>query len=74
MERNHRWTAPMTGGKPDLVAMRRLLHRHQWTDVVDWGCAFGELANLSDAQIDTIAAPGDDGADEETAQRDKARR
>ncbi|MBK8210497.1 MAG: hypothetical protein IPK78_11565 [Rhodospirillales bacterium] len=64
----------MNGGKPDLLAMRRLLHCHQWTDVVDWGCAFGELANLSDAQIDAIAAPVDDGADEETAHRDKARR
>lgn len=64
----------MTGGKPDLLAMRRLLHRHQWTDVLDWGRAFGELADLSEAQIDAIAAPGNDRTEEETAQSDKARR
>ena len=64
----------MNGGKPDLLAMRRLLHCHQWTDVVEWGRAFGALADLSDAQIDAVAAPERDGADEETASCDDARR
>jgi hypothetical protein len=48
------WAKPMETTKPDLRVLRRLLYRHEWTDVAEWGRALSALADLSDAQIDAV--------------------
>ncbi len=42
----------------DLPGLHRLLYRHQWTDVADWGRAIAALADLSEAEIDRLVAAG----------------
>lgn len=64
----------MTEEKPDLVVMRRLLHRHQWTDVGEWGRAFGALADLSDGEIDAVVSSERDAADGVAAPLDLTQR
>jgi hypothetical protein len=60
--------------KQDLRALRRLLYRHQWTDILEWGLAVGALADLSDAQIDIVAAPDRDAGDRTSGAREKTGR
>jgi hypothetical protein len=51
----------MTDRKSDLDAMRRLLHLHRWADIEDWVRAVGELADLSDAEIERVVEPSSRG-------------
>ena len=46
----------MTARHADLDAMHRLLRRHEWSDIDDWVRAIGALADLSDAEIEQVAA------------------
>ena len=48
---------PMSGTKPDLDAMHRLLHRHEWSHLEDWVRALGDLADLTDQQIEALTKP-----------------
>ena len=42
--------------------MHHLLHRHQWSDIHDWVGAIGTLADLTDAEIEQVAIPRQQGA------------
>ena len=48
----------MTTLEQDLPGLHRLLYRHQWTDVADWGRAIATLAELSEPEIDALVAAG----------------
>lgn len=48
----------MSTQEQDLPRLHRLLYRHQWADVADWGRAIAELADLSEAEIDRLVAAG----------------
>jgi hypothetical protein len=41
--------------------MHRVLHRHQWSDIHDWVGALGTLADLTDAEIEQVAIPRQQG-------------
>lgn len=41
----------------DLYSMRRVLYGHEWTNVADWACAIGDLAELSDEEIERVVDP-----------------
>lgn len=43
--------------KPDPDVMRRILHRHQWSDIADWVQALDDLADLNDEEIECLASP-----------------
>lgn len=45
----------MSVTKPDLQRMHRLLSCHVWLDVGEWARAVDALAELSDAQIESVA-------------------
>lgn len=47
----------MSGLKPDLDAMHRLLHRHEWANLGDWVQALGALADLTEQEIEIVVAP-----------------
>jgi hypothetical protein len=47
----------MKARNANLDAMHRLLHRHCWTDVGEWARAIGDLADLTDDEIERVAAP-----------------
>ena len=40
--------------------LHRLLHCHLWTDISDWVRAVGELADLTDAEIERVVRPTKD--------------
>jgi|APTNR8051073442_1049403.scaffolds.fasta_scaffold05161_7 hypothetical protein len=40
---------------PDLGAMRRILHGHAWETCDEWARAIGQLADLTDEQILSVA-------------------
>ena len=52
----------MTSRNRDLDSMHRLLHHHQWNDIQDWIGALGTLADLTDAEIEQVAIPRQQGA------------
>lgn len=55
-------SAEMALRNPDLDLMHRLLHHHQWSDIQDWIGALGTLADLTDAEIEQVAIPRQQGA------------
>lgn len=44
---------------PDLSEMRRILHGHAWENGEEWARAVGQLADLTDEQILSVAADGE---------------
>jgi hypothetical protein len=44
----------MNGRYADLESMHRLLHCHLWSDIGDWVRAVGELADLTDTEIERV--------------------
>jgi hypothetical protein len=50
----------MNARHEDLDLMHRLLHCHLWADLGDWVRAIGELADLTDAEIERVARPTKD--------------
>jgi hypothetical protein len=50
----------MSAQHADLAVMHRLLYCHLWTDLGDWVRAVGELADLSDAEIERVVRPTKD--------------
>ncbi|MBL8668602.1 MAG: hypothetical protein JNM48_14180 [Rhodospirillales bacterium] len=48
----------MSTQQQDLPRLHRLLYRHQWTDVADWGRAIAALADLSEPDIDRLLMTG----------------
>lgn len=51
-----------------LNSMHHLLHRHQWSDIHDWVGAIGTLADLTDAEIEQVAVPRQQGSATECAE------
>jgi hypothetical protein len=47
----------MTEPGADLAGLHSLLNLHRWTDIDDWVRAVRALADLSDAEIERLAAP-----------------
>lgn len=54
-------SAEMASRNPNLDSMHRLLHHHQWSDIQDWVGAIGTLADLTDAEIEQVAIPREQG-------------
>jgi hypothetical protein len=54
----------MKARNANLDSMHRLLHCHRWTDIGDWVRAIGDLADLTDAEIELVATPVRDQPDQ----------
>ena len=39
----------------NLLEIQRVVYRHDWQCVAEWAGALGELADLTDDQIDSLA-------------------
>ena len=47
----------MKARNANLDSMHRLLHCHCWTDIGEWVTAIGDLADLTDDEIERVATP-----------------